>query len=172
MANGLRLTHWTGRNPGHSAIVVCISCWRAVALNDVLHFVHCRQNGLSCKGWGKCGGLLLPCFYDSIIGHTTSRLTVGSVGADSDGLNLRPRPPLLVVFLHSLATMLLDFASSLNSSYSALGLSLARHSRSVVVVGRFTAKLKPTRSHEVCVCVCYSVCVCVRLTTNQVLGAA
>ena len=95
MANGLRLTHWTGRNPGHSAIVVCISCLRAVALNDVLHFVHCRQNGLSCKGWGKCGGLLLPCFYDSIIGHTTSRLTVGSVGADSDGLNLRPRPLLL-----------------------------------------------------------------------------
>ena len=39
--------------------------------------------------------LLLPCFYDSIIGHTTSRLTVGSVGADSDGLNLRPRPLLL-----------------------------------------------------------------------------
>ena len=35
--------------------------------------------------------LLLPCFYDSIIGHTTSRLTVGTVGADSDGLNLRPR---------------------------------------------------------------------------------
>ena len=91
MANGLRLTHLTGRNPGHSAIVVCISCWRAVALNDVLHFVHCRQNGLSCKGWGKCGGLLLPCFYDSIIGHTTSRLTVGSVGTDSEGLNLRPQ---------------------------------------------------------------------------------
>ena len=88
MANGLRLTHWTGRNPGHSAIVVCISCWRAVALNDVLHFVHCRQNGLSCKGWGKCRGLLLPCFYDSIIGHTTSRLTVGTVGGDSNGLYL------------------------------------------------------------------------------------
>ena len=44
---------------------------------------------------GANAGLLLPCFYDSIIGHTTSRLTVGSVGADSDGLNLRPRPLLL-----------------------------------------------------------------------------
>ena len=42
---GQGLTHWTGRNPGHSAIVVCSVSCRAVALNDVLHFVHCRQNG-------------------------------------------------------------------------------------------------------------------------------
>ena len=124
-----------------------------------LQSLFAGRMGMRMRG-SEAGRLLLPCFYDSIIGHTTSRLTVGSVGADSDGLNLRPRPPLLVVFLHSLATMLLDFASSLNSSYSALGLSLARHSRSVVVVGRFTAKLKPTRSHEVCVCVLQCVCVC------------
>ena len=51
--------------------------------------------------------LLLPCFYDSIIGHTTSRLTVGTVGADSDGLNLRPpssfQRPLYVYGLQALA---------------------------------------------------------------------
>ena len=79
--------------------------------------------------------LLLPCFYDSIIGHTTSRLTVGTVGADSDGLNLRPRPLLLLlllllVFCHSLATVLLTRLRRRTAlPRPMLGLSSSSHSR-------------------------------------------
>lgn len=70
----MRLTHWTGGNPGHSAIVVRISraavaC--AVALNDVLHFVHYYCKFLRFHNWPH---------------HRSLR----SVGADSDGFNLRP----------------------------------------------------------------------------------
>ena len=63
--------------------------------------------------------------------HRTSRLTVGSVGADSDGLNLRPRPLLLLlVFCHSLATVLLTRLRRRTAlPRPMLGLSSSSHSR-------------------------------------------
>jgi hypothetical protein len=64
--------------------------------------------------------------------HRTSRLTVGSVGADSDGLNLRPRPLLLLlVFCHSLATVPLTTRLRRRTALPRpmLGLSSSSHSR-------------------------------------------